>query len=94
MQDNRDPFDDDERPLSGAAKREYLAVMRHAAVCDLKADADELAELCRDIMPRPDLLDGLSPDLRTSRTELLCLYLRERGMRRRLVELLAGPHDD
>ena len=43
MQDNRDPFDDDERPLSGAAKREYLAVMRHAAVCDLKADADELS---------------------------------------------------
>ena len=69
---------------------EALDILAWSRVHDMHHAADELAALCDDIVPREDLLDDLSPDRDVSRTQLLSLYLRERGKRRRLVELLAG----
>jgi hypothetical protein len=37
--------DDLDRPLSPAAQAQYLSIMRHTAVADMKADAAELTEL-------------------------------------------------
>ena len=67
-----------------------LSISAASRVADLKSSAAELSALCEDMMPDPDLLDDLSPDLLVSRTQLLCLYLRERGMRRRLMQMLAA----
>ena len=75
-----------DRTLSDEAR----TLLRHATVADLKRDAAELTALCQDLEPGPNLLDGLSDDVNESRCQLLWLYLRERGMRRRLMQLLAA----
>jgi hypothetical protein len=67
-----------------------LDLMARSRVADLKADCAELSALTHDMMPGPHLLADLSADPNESRLQLLCLYLRERGKRRRLAELLAG----
>lgn len=42
-----DYFEEPSGPLSGAALVEFQAIMRHAAVEDLKAKAEELTAICR-----------------------------------------------
>ena len=67
------PDSDDDRPLSAEAK----ALLRHATVADLKADAAELAELIAG-------LDEPLPEL-----PLYRLLVRERERSRRLLDLIS-----
>ena len=60
------------------------------SIADLKADCAALSALTHDMMQGPHLLADLSAYPNESWLQLLCLYLRERGKRRRLAELLAG----
>jgi hypothetical protein len=66
-------------------------ILRHARVADLKADADELAEICRGLERSPDCLRlELWTEPRERELQLLALLLFERERSRILLALLAG----
>jgi hypothetical protein len=73
---DRDHDHDDDRPLGAEAK----AILRHAVVADLKADAAELGELCK---------EEPLPELPVSMLKLFRLLRRERDRSRRLLALVA-----
>jgi hypothetical protein len=72
----RDPDRDDDRPLNAEA----LAILRHAVVAQLRDDAAELAELCK---------EEPLPELPVSMLKLFRLLRRERDRSRRLLGLVA-----
>lgn len=95
MQDD-DEFDGGDRPLTGAAKREYQTILRHAEVCTLKDRAKEIELACMRSVPVPSLdveMSQLSTDPAEREKQMELLWKTERKLRLRCQDSLRTALD-